>query len=71
MKRYIEFDFDFQNDPESANLHLWLPETVLSRMDAAMYRGIRTREDFATYAILWALRNMEMADAETMMGLER
>jgi len=67
----FEWHFEFDNDPESANVHLCLPAETLPRMDAAMeILSIRSREDFAISAVLWALRNLEEAAAILEMGLE-
>jgi hypothetical protein len=70
MKRYVEFEFDFGNDPDSANLNLWLPDGVLSRIDAALSRKLPTREDFAVCAILWALQCVDAAAVETMIAFD-
>jgi hypothetical protein len=57
-----ELEFDFSNCPESGNLHLWLPDHVFGEMDAAIPLGpIRTREDFGTAAILYALYSLREA----------
>jgi len=57
MKHYIDFWFDFANDPDSGNLHLWLPPDVLGEIDDALASmSLHTREDFGTLAILSALR---------------
>lgn len=71
MKRYTESYIDFSRYREAGNLHLWLPSAVLEKMDEAMKcRPIRTREDFAVLAILWALDSLTASANQTMMGLE-
>jgi hypothetical protein len=56
----VALDFEFPADPELANLHLWLPDEVLAKIDAVLEMlPLRTREDFAVSAILYALRCVE------------
>jgi hypothetical protein len=62
-KHYTEFEYEFhfENDPDSANLHLWLTDELFARIDEARKSlpSIHSREDFALAAILWALRSPE------------
>jgi hypothetical protein len=65
-----DFELEFKGDHDSANLHLCLAEDVLARLDEARrFKHGFTREDLATAAILWALRNLEEEIAITMMNL--
>jgi hypothetical protein len=68
MKRKTQSYSDFL---KTGILHLWLPSSVLAKMDEAMKsRPIRTREEFVLFAILWALDSVEANENQAAMGLE-
>jgi hypothetical protein len=70
-KRYTDFYIDFSTCPESANLHLWFPVEVFSKMESAMKAmSIQTREDLATLAVLYALRDSEADTTLTNQELQ-
>lgn len=77
-KRDTSFEFDsssidWESEPGSAaNLHLWFTPKWFARMDKCMkfMAKVRTREDFSVVAICWAIHNIELHAAATMMGLD-
>jgi hypothetical protein len=67
----FDWNFEFVNDPDSANLHLYLPRELLAEMDEARHSlPFHTREDFAVGAILWALKSVTNDETLMLMGLE-
>lgn len=53
-------------------IEIILPLGLAERVEAAMERllDLRTKEQFAVTAILWALESLDASDTITMMGLD-
>lgn len=73
MRELVSCTFEFHlnvNDPDLVPIPLRLPDCMVAQMDAAMeiLPTIRTRAEFAEYAILWALNTLNQDAAGIWIG---